>query len=72
MKATVVTEGICVVDLLEGNAVMLQQCTGRYTAGWHTIGDNRNIKEERQKKNHEAMDIDRNHGNSVSFRGIRI
>lgn len=59
MKATVVTEGICVVDLLEGNAVMLQRCTEWYTAGWHTSGDNRNIKEERQKKkNNEATDID--------------
>lgn len=50
MKVTVMIEGICILDLLEGNAVMLQQCTGQYAAGWFIGEDNRNIKEERQKK----------------------
>lgn len=58
-------EGIFILDLLEGNLL--------YAAGWFTSGDNKNIKEERQKKkNLEAMVVDRNCGNSVPFKGIRI
>lgn len=59
MKVTVMIEGICILDLLEGNAVMLQQHSGQSAAGWFASGDSSNTKEEEQT-NHEAMVVDRN------------